>query len=742
MSEQIIGRSHKRIEGRLKVNGTARYAADHAINGMLYAYGVYSTIASGKIRAIHEEVARRMPGVVGIFHHKNLFEIHRAPKIPVNLAEVLSWRIMEEHRLPFEDDTVYYPGQFVALVVADTFEHARAAAYSVQVDYSERSPVKGLAEALATHGSRKGGGHSRGDAEAGFNAGVHRVDATYTTPVETHNPMEMHATTAYWQSGRLIVYESSQAVLNHRNVLADVFDLTADQVEVRAPFIGSGFGSKLWTWPHSIAACAVARLVNRPVQLVLPRAQMFTTVGHRPETIQRVRLATDANGKLVSTSHESYNSTSPIEDFTETCGDMTKSLYSCPNVLMSNNSSAVNRGTPTSMRAPGAAPGLFALESAVDEMAHTMGMDPLAFRQINLSTKDESTGLPWSANHLQEALSQAAERFGWKHRNPVVGSMRDGDTIIGYGMAVCNWEAFRVASDARVTLRADGTALAQCGLQDIGTGTYTVFAQTVSQLTGLALERVEVELGNSSFPPGPVSGGSWATASGMEALAGATRGALKRLKQFAVAESGPFAGASVDSLGVDSGSLTLGSQRVSFADVLNSQRLARAEGWHHSDGVDMSKYAFRSFGAHFVEVRWDPGISRLHVARVVSAIDVGKIINPLAARNQVEGGIVMGIGMAMFEAAEYDPRSGLPVNNNYAEYMVPVHADQPDIDVILLDYPDYHLSEFGARGIGEIGVTGLAPAVANAVYHATGKRIRSLPITLDKLIDDVPLVSA
>ena len=741
MAEQFIGVPHRRVEGRLKVNGTARYAADHPIDGMLFAYGVYSTIANGRILAIHDEAARRMPGVAGVFHHKNVFELHRAPKTQVDLAEILSWRIMEEHRLPFEDDNIYYPGQFVALVVADTFEHARAAAHNVKVDYTERASIKSLAEGLAANGSRKGGGHSRGDPELAFRTGGHRIDAIYTTPVETHNPMEMHATTAHWQSGRLIVYESSQAVVNHRNVLADVFDLTPNQVEVRAPFIGSGFGSKLWTWPHSIATCAVARLVNRPVQLVVPRAQMFTTVGHRPETRQHVRLATDAAGKLVAISHESYNSTSTIEEFTETCGDMTKSLYSCPNVLMSNNNSAVNRGTPTSMRAPGAAPGLFALESAIDEMALSIGMDPLAFRQLNVSVKDESTGLPWSSNHLQEAMAHAAERFGWKQRNPQIGAMREGDTIIGYGMAACNWEAFRVASDARVTLRVNGSALVQCGLQDIGTGTYTVFAQTVSQLTGLPLENVEVELGSSSFPPGPVSGGSWATASGMAAVAGATRAALKRLKQYAVTESGQFAGASVDSIGVETGNLTFGAQRVSFADVLNSQRLARAEGSFHSEGVDMTKYSFRSFGAHFVEVRWDPGISRLRVARVVSAIDVGKVINPLAARNQVGGGIVMGIGMAMFEAAEYDARDGLPVNNNYAEYMVPVHADQPEIDVILLDYTDYQLSEFGARGIGEIGVTGLAAAIANAVYHATGKRIRSLPITLDKLMDDVPAVS-
>jgi xanthine dehydrogenase YagR molybdenum-binding subunit len=576
MSEQIIGTPHKRVDGRLKVSGAARYAADYPMNGMLYAYGVFSTVASGKIHAIHDDEARRMPGVVNVLHHDNFLKLHRTPNAPLNFAEILSSAMVDEHRLPFEDDQVDYPGQFVALVVADTFEHARAAAYRVKVDYVASEPVKSLAQALDAHGSNKGPrGHARGNVETGLAAAAHRLEQTYTTPVETHNPMEMHATTAYWEGGRLIVYESSQGVLNHRNVLANIFDLTADQVEVRAPFIGSGFGGKLWPWPHSIAACAAARMTNRPVQLVVPRAQMFTTVGHRPETLQRVRLATDASGKLVSISHESYNSTSTIDAYTEACGGMTKSLYACPNVLVTHNNSAVHRGTPTSMRAPGAAPGLFAPESAVDEMALAIGMDPLAFRQLNLSTRDESSNLPWSSNHLPEAMTTAAERFGWQRRNPAVGSMREGDEIIGYGMGACNWEAFRVATEARVTLRADGTALAQCGLQDIGTGTYTIVAQTVGELTGLPLDKVEVELGSSAFPAGPVSGGSWATTSAMSAIAGATREALKRMKQYAVAASGPLAGASADSLVVRNGALSAGAKQVSFCDVLASQRLAR-----------------------------------------------------------------------------------------------------------------------------------------------------------------------
>ena len=735
MSDTIIGTPTRRVDGRQKVSGAARYAADHPLPGLAYAYGVYSTIASGRIRSIDDREARQMPGVIGVYHHDNVAPLHRTPNVP--LKDVLTASKADEHRLPFEDERVYYPGQFVALVVADTFEQARAAAHRVKVDYDSSDATRSLAQALTEHGAKDGGkGHSRGDAQAAFDKAAHRVDATYTTPVEVHNPMEMHATTAWWQDGRLYVYESTQGVVNHRNMLANVFDLPPDQVEVRAPFIGSGFGGKLWPWPHSVACCAAAKAVGRPVQLMLPRAQMFTTVGHRPETIQRLRLATDAAGKLVSIRHEAINSTSTIDIYSETCGSVTKSLYACPNVLVSHQHSPVNRGTPTSMRAPGAAPGLFALESAIDEMALAQGMDPLAFRQLNLATEDESLGLPWSSNHLPEALSQAAERFGWASRNPQVGSMRDGDEIIGYGLGACNWEAFQMPTDARVILRADGSALVQSGVQDIGTGTYTIVAQTLSELTGLPLERIEVQLGSSALPPGALSGGSWVTASVMPAVAGAARQALDQLRAQAVAEGGVFAGADPEKLQVKAGQLHNGDTAASFGQVLDKQRLARTEGYFHG-GAQTGKFSFRSFGAHFVEVRWDPGISRLRVARVVSAIDVGKVVNPLAARNQVEGAIVMGIGMALFEAAEYDPRTGLPANNNYAEYVVPVHADQPDIDVTLLDFPDLNMSEFGARGIGEIGITGLAAAVANAVYHATGKRIRNLPITKEKLMETV-----
>ncbi len=730
---EIIGAGVPRIDGPDKLSGRAHYAADQQPAGLTYGYGVFSTIASGKVSQLSVARARRMPGVIEIFHHGHFPKLYRSP------SSFAQGNKVEETRLPFEDERIYYAGQFVALVVADTFENARAAAREVDVSYAEDTALANLEQGVAAHGTQRGSGnHSRGDAAAAFDSATRRIDVTYRTPVETHNPMEMHASTAWWERDHLTIFDASQGVVMARNALSKIFAIPPERVTVHAPYIGSGFGSKLWTWPHAVATAAAARELGRPVQLVVPRAQMFTTTGHRPETRQRLRLATDGNGKLVSLRHESINTTSFTDQYVETCGSVTKSLYSCPHLTVSHATTQVNRGTPTSMRAPGAAPGLFALESAVDEMAAEAGVDPLDFRLDNYAERDESKDLDFSSNHIVEATQRAAERFGWAARNPEIGSMRQGREIVGYGMAACNWEALKRPCDARVSLRADGTAFASCATQDIGTGTYTIVAQAVSDLTGLPLERITVELGDSSYPDGPVSGGSWATATTLPAIAKAARVALDEMKRYATGANGAFAGVASDELEVAEGGLrNAAGKQVSFADILGAARYGSADGEAHTEGAD-AQYSYRSFGAHFVEVRWDPGISHLRVARVVSAIDVGRVINETTARNQVEGAIVMGVGMGLFEATEYDARNGRPVNNDYAEYVVPVHADQPEVDVILLDYPDTRFNEYGARGIGEIGITGLAAAVANAVYHATGKRIRELPITLDKLMDDVP----
>lgn len=742
MTDPIIGAPVRRIDGKLKVTGAALYAADQHPPDMVYAYGVFSTVASGRVSSIDVREAKATPGVIDIFHHAHFEQLYRVPNSPITTTGILTASIVDETRLPFENDTVYYSGQFVALVVADTFEHAREAAYKVKVSYAPAKAVANLAQGVKANGTRDGGrGHARGTPEPAFESAAHKVDVVYRTPVETHNPMELHATVAQWENGELHLFEATQGVTVHRNSIARVFNLSPSQVTVQAPFVGSGFGSKLWMWPHSIAAAAAARQVGRPVKLVVPRSEMFTTTGHRPETEQRVRLAAGASGKLVSIRHESISTTSFTDQYVENCGGVTASLYSCPNVLVSHRTTQVNRGTPTSMRAPGAAPGLFALESAIDELALSMGQDPLAFRKLNVSPRDESANLPWSSNHLLEAMDKGSAAFGWSRRDPRVGSMREGTELIGYGMGACNWDAYRTPAEARVALNADGTARVNCAVQDIGTGTYTIVAQTVSELTGLPLDRIDVRLGDSAFPAAPVSGGSWATASVMPAVAEATRAAIAQLKTYAAA-SRLFPGADAKQLQFKDGKLVQGSRAVAYTDVLKSERYASAEGAAHTPGAPAGTYSFSSFGVHFVEVRWDPGISRLRVARVVSAIDVGRVINPLTAENQVRGAVVMGIGMSLFEATEYDERTGRPSNNNYAEYAVPVHADQPEMKVILLDYPDLQLNEFGARGIGEIGITGLAAAVGNAVYHATGKRIRELPITLDKLMTGIPPVKA
>lgn len=728
MSSATIGAAAPRIDGPEKLTGRARYAADFQPEGMLHAYGVYSSIARGRLTQLELSSARNMPGVVDIFHHGHFPRLHRSP---ANFAEE---NMVDETRLPFEDNRIHYAGQFIALVVAETFEQARAAAYEVRAQYDAEKPIANLDQALAQQTPNSAGNNSRGDADAAFDTASHRIDAVYTTPVETHNPMELHATVAQWQDDRLVVHEATQGVVFARNTLAAVFDLDSSQVEVHAEFIGSGFGGKLWLWPHCIATCAAAREIGRPVQFMLPRQQMFTTVGHRPETRQHLRLAADDTGRLQSLAHDTINATSAINTFVENCGSASGSLYACDNVRVTHATVGSNRGTPTPMRAPGAGVGLFALESAMDELALELNMDPVELRRRNYTEHDGAADLPFSSIHLLETYDRAAERFGWSRRNPEIASMRDGDVVLGWGMASASWDAMRQPADAQVALRADGRVRVSCASQDIGTGTYTVLAQAAASVLGVELERIEVKLGDARLPHGPISGGSWATATLLPAVAEAARAAIQTLTGYAVAPGAAFEGVKKKQIEYANGVLCHGDRRVDFAEILSKQSLAAALGKAHTDGAPQGKYAFRSFGAHFVEIGWQPETAQLTVRRVVSAIDVGRIMNAHTARNQAEGGIMMGLGSALFEATHYDERDALPVNSNYAEYLVPVHADMPELDVILLDHPDYELNEFGARGIGEIGVTGVQAAVANAVYHATGVRIRDLPITLDKLI--------
>lgn len=729
----VIGQPLDRIDGRLKVTGRANYATDHAVQNVAYGYGVMSTIAHGEIAKLDTRAAEKAPGVRAILHHGNMPKLQRCPNDMKNKLK------SAETRTPFEDDRVYYAGQFVALVVADTFEQARWASRLVRVTYrKEQPPVLSLDDAIAAHGAQPQDDEAnrRGDPEGAFERSALKIDETYTTPVEVHNAIELHSTLAYWENERLVVFDSTQWVVGQAKSLAHVLGIPPENVELHAPFIGGGFGSKLFLWPHAVLAAVAARQVKRPVKIALPRQYQFTTAGHRPFTRQRIRLGAARDGRLEAIRHDALSHTSMVTEYVESCTQATPSLYSCPNVGVTQKLVTANVGTPTSMRAPGACPGIYALESALDELAVQLGLDPIELRRRNLPERDEKKNRPWSSSHFGECLRLAADRFGWSGRNPEPGSMKNGRDTLGWGFAAASWPAHRSSASAKIEFRPDGTVRALCATQDIGTGTYTVIAQVVSEITSVRFEHIDVAIGNSTLPSGPISGGSMATATVVPAIAGATRDAVAKLYQALTRPNAPFAGASPDSLALrDEAVVGPNGQRMALHDALGRVHEAPIVGEAKAEpGEEEKKYSFRAFGAHCVEVRCDPALGRVRVSRVVSAFDVGRVINRKTARNQIEGAIVMGIGMALLEQSIYDPRNGRVVTDNLADYLVAAHADCPAIDVTFIDTPDPYIGDFGAKGLGEIGITGTAAAVANAVYHATGQRFRNLPITLDQVM--------
>jgi xanthine dehydrogenase YagR molybdenum-binding subunit len=726
-----VGHAVDRVEGVRKVTGQARYAADHRHAGSVHAYGVFSPIASGEITAIDTRAADEAPGVLAVLHHGNTPRLRRCAEDWDNGIKPA------EDRPPFEDQTIYHAGQFVALVVAETFEQARAASHLVKVTYRSRPHVLSLDDGLRTHGETRKEGEDcgRGDPDRALQEAPVRIDATYTTPAEMHNAMELHATVARWEGDQLMLDDTTQWVFGQARTLACTLGIPPENVTVRSPFIGGGFGSKLFLWPHAILAAVAARHVGRPVTFVLPRQFHFTTTGHRPYTRQRIQLGATADGRLTAIRHDSHCHTSLVGEFLEACGESTPRIYSCPNVGITHRMVRVNVGTPNPMRGPGSCPGMFALESAMDELAVRLGIDPLELRLRNVPARDEQKNLPWSACHFGDCLRMAAERFGWSRRSAAVGSMGDAGEILGWGLASATWPAHRDEATVRVELRADGSARVTCGTQDIGTGTYTVIAQVVAEITSLPPDRIDVVLGDSTLPRGPISGGSMVTATVVPAAAEAARRALQQLFALATASGAPLAGADARALSLGAEGVAAEGRSVPLGTILSSARRDTVAGEAHAGpGDETDRFSFRTFGAHCAEVRWDPGIARLRVSRVVSAFDTGRIINRKMAANQAEGAIVMGLGMALLEHAVYDPRDGRVVSDNLADYHVATHADLPQIEVMLLDRPDLHIGELGAKGIGEIGITGIAAAIANAVYHATGKRMRDLPITIDKLI--------
>ncbi len=684
-----VGTPIDRIEGRLKVTGAADYASDRILDGMLYGVPVGSTIAAGRVLRVDAADALGVPGVVAVFDHTNIGTLHSHDDSSLKTG------IVDEHRAPLSGDDVQYYGQYVALVVAQTLEAATEGAAFVHVTYAP-GPVHN--EPITTDEGERTLGSHRGNPDKAFAASAITVDQTYRTPVETHNPIELHATVAWWDGDSVTLYETSQAVVNHQRVLAQMLGVSLDKVRVFTHYLGSGFGGKLWPWAQSPLAAVAARRLGQPVKIVVTREQMFMNVGHRPQTVQRVRISADADGRLTALLHDSTNHTNMLDDYDENCSEATTYFYSVPNLRVTSGLAKRNVGSPTSMRGPGAVPGLFATESAIDELAIALNMDPLALRLRNVPQRDEGRNIPFTSCHVGECYELGAKKFGWEQRTAAVGSMQRDGMILGWGMAGCSWIADRLDCEVRVELDSD-SARVFCATQDIGTGTYTMLAQIASDALGIPVRHISVSIGDSSLPPGPLSGGSMATASVIPPTIAACKDALRKRKSAAPEET--------------------------------------VVGYGRSDGtfgVDKPKKSSHSFGAHFVEVTWQPEIARLRVRRVVTVIDGGKIINPKTARNQIEGAIVFGVGMALFEATRYDPRTAAPLNRNFADYVVASNADHPSMDVTFLDYPDYDLNPLGARGVGEIGLAGIAAAITSAVHHATGVRVRDLPVSIEDLL--------
>ena len=739
-----IGRSTPRWDGPLKVTGKAQYASDFHFPGMLYAVPVEATIANGRITKLDTAAAEKMPGVRAILHRGNIGKIFRSTLGPGFEG------VTDERRPPFADDVIRYYGQYIALAVADTFESAKAAADAVRATYDTQKPNVSTDltpddepdVVQTTFAPTPRLQSERGNPERAFASAPVKLDQTYVIPAETHNPIELQGTTAIWDGSMLTIYEESQGVFNLQGVLAQMFGLPKENVRVITRFVGSGFGSKLWPWTHCALAVAAARQLGKPVKLVLSRKMMFQTVGHRPRTQQRVRLGATPEGKLVSLQQDYVNDQAMLDNYHEDCGESTVYFYSTPNLRVAFGRTRRNVGSPTPMRGPGAVPGLYATESALNELADQLKIDPVKLRVLNEPKIDESLGIPFSSRHLLECFQVGAEKFGWSKRTPEVGSMKRDGVTLGWGMASAAWIAARFPADASVQLRDDGTARVACGTQDIGTGTYTILAQLTSQKTGVPLDKIEVVLGDTSLPPGPVSGGSMVTGSVVPAVFAAADSAIASLRSVAMSTAGsPFAKHKPEDLAFEGGRLFVKAdgpaKGVSFANVLSAANLRLVTGNGKSEGTfgnPKPKFSTHSFGCHFIEVTWQPEIARLRVSRVVSVIDAGRILNPLAGRNQIEGAVVFGVGMALFEDTIYDPQNGAPINSNLADYVMAVNADTPAIDVTFLDYPDLEINALGARGIGEIGLAGVAPAITAAVYHATGVRVRELPVKIEDLI--------
>ncbi len=732
-----MGEPVPRADAPLKVQGRADYAADFVLPGMAHAVLVVSTIGRGRIVAMDTAQAEAQPGVMLVMTHRN------APRMVPSTKKVTPVdRILDL----LQDDLVHYANQPIGVVVAETLEAAAGAAMMVRTEYAAEAPVIELDAASARKPEEVGAGDEadfhKGDAAAALQGAAARVEPVYGTPDQYHNPLEPHATMAAWEGETVTLYTGTQSLYPTRNRAAELLGLPQESVRVINPYVGGGFGSKGPTWSHVLLAAMAAKQVGRPVRLALERQRMFGMVGHRARTEQTLRLGAGRDGTLVSLAHETVTQTSEFEDFTEPSGVISRSLYATPALASTHRVQSANVGTPSFMRAPGEASGSYALECAMDEMAYELGMDPVAFRLKNYAEVETETGKPFSSKSLRECYAQGAARFGWEKRALAPRSMRDAEGhLVGWGMGTSTYPTRMMQAQASVRLMADGTARVGVATHDLGTGTWTILAQVAAEGLGLPLDRVRLEIGDSRLPNGGTSGGSTTAATSGSAIYKGCQEAVRAIAAIAVADrNSPLFGAGNADVVARGGRLELredGSRGEAFEAVLRRAGKESVEGMGKAsleEDADTKHYAMHAFGAVFAEVKVDPELGQMRATRLVGAFASGRLLNPRTARSQYLGGMVWGVSFALYEHALTDVRSGMVVNNNLAEYHIPVNADVPHLEAILVDEVDEHVNPLGVKGIGEIGITGTAGAVANAVWHATGKRVRELPITLDKLL--------
>ncbi len=725
-----------RYTARAKVTGKAKFAAEFSVPGqkMSYGYIACSTIPAGKIVSLDRTAAEQAPGVLAVLTYQN------APRTPAPNPKPPTKR----HVTLLQDPGVDYSGQPIAYIVAETLDQAKYAATLLVPRYQTTPALLRFKDRLDQARPPKQGGREpaevrRGDLQAALAKSPSKVDVVYTTPIQHANPMEPHATVAWWEGEKVNVYDATQAVYNGKTSLARTLGIPADNVRVQCPYTGGGFGSKGSQWSHVALTAMAARVVKRPVKCAIEREQMFGNVGARPETVQHLQIGATSDGKMTGLRHDVILHTSLMEDFLEPSAYQSRYMYSTEANWTNHQLVDMNLGVATFHRAPGEASGTVGLECAVDELAHALNMDPLQLRLNSYAENDQSQNKPWSSKHLREAYQQAADRFGWSNRPQQPGSRREGNLQIGYGMATAIYGANRSASQAAVRVLPSGRAIVGAATQDLGTGTYTIMAQTAADGLGLDPTQVEVILGDSTLPKSVVSGGSQTAASLCPAITDACGQAKVKLLQMASDDpSSPLYGQPTEKLQLGGGRIFVQAapgtgETIAALLTRNGGKPIDANG-SAEPTEDSKSFALQSWGAVFAEVAVDVDTHMPQVRRIVATYDIGKLMNNKTGINQLQGGIVWGVSMALEEDTHLDETYGRFVNRNLAEYHVPVNADIGVLDVTVLNIPDTTFSPLGARGIGEIGITGAAAAVGNAIFNATGKRVRNFPITPDKLM--------